>query len=199
MSAGRRVLASRARLFTRSTFLWIVFFGLLPVDAAALQPVSVATFPRATVLLLLEAAEAPRAGVPDPRVGRIGGQLAAGAGSELVGFFVGAPVGAGIGLVLARITPIESRSGLIRGAFLGSLVGLAAGAATGVYLVGSHGDETASYLATLGGATAGTALGLTLSRLDDSGIGSLLRPFRPILSLPPIGATLGFVATRKYR
>jgi hypothetical protein len=76
---------------------------------------------------------------------------------------------------------------------IGLTIGHTLGSAIGVYLVGNIGNETGSFLATLGGSILGGGLGLTFVFLS----GELL-PF-PLLVCPPIGATIGFNLTRRYK
>ena len=73
------------------------------------------------------------------------------------------------------------------GPILGFVIAYPIGATIGVYLVGNTGNETGSFVATLGGGILGGALGLFLGY----GIG--------MIPCAPIGATIGFNATRRYK
>ena len=60
------------------------------------------------------------------------------------------------------------------------------GSATGVYLIGNIGDETGSFVVTLCSSLIGGALGF-------------LAGGAPVLLCAPIGATIGFNTTRRYK
>lgn len=171
-------------------------------SAAARQVSDVGVVPGFDVLsevASLAGAAAADEAKPELRPGRVAAQLAAGFGGELAGFFVGIPVGAAVGAGVALVTPMSTRTGALYGGLVGSLTGIAAGATAGVYLVGARGDETASLPATFGAAAAGTAVGLMLTRLDDTRLGSAIRPLKPLLSLPVLGAATAFLLTRSFR
>jgi len=140
-----------------------------------------------------------QAGLPSLRAARIAAQLAAGFGGELAGFFVGAPVGAGFGAGLATITPLPTAKSAVAGGVIGAYAGIAAGAATAVYFVGRTDEQTASFGATLAGAGAGVAAGIVIKQLSHTAVGRFLYNARPILALPPVGATIGFALSRKLR
>lgn len=72
------------------------------------------------------------------------------------------------------------------GAIEGFLIAYPIGSAIGVYLVGNIGDETGSFGATLRGSIIGGALGLLAF-----GVG--------VLPGAPIGATIGFNSSRRYK
>lgn len=78
--------------------------------------------------------------------------------------------------------------------------------ATGVYMVGSMGNERGSFLATMSGAAAGLGVNiasiLIISAIDaeweSSEDGSVFLGFIVVGSLPTIGAIIGFNMTRRY-
>ena len=83
---------------------------------------------------------------------------------------------------------------------LAMVAGPTLGSTCGVYLVGNIGDETGSFLATLGGSAVGATVGLVsiiaciaLEEEDICFLGGLL-----FLLGPPIGALIGFNRTRRY-
>ncbi len=69
------------------------------------------------------------------------------------------------------------------------------GSSIGVYLVGNIGNETGDFLATLGGGILGGLAGIfiftaIIKDLDNGAV---------VLVGPPIGATIGFNLTRRYK
>ncbi|MBM3242650.1 hypothetical protein FJZ31_40840 [Candidatus Poribacteria bacterium] len=71
--------------------------------------------------------------------------------------------------------------------------GISLGSSIGVYIVGNIGDETGSFLATLGGSMLGEVVGFAATYT--TGAPGLL----VMLFGPPIGATIGFNKTRRYK
>ncbi|OYD16275.1 hypothetical protein CH333_03795 [candidate division WOR-3 bacterium JGI_Cruoil_03_44_89] len=130
---------------------------------------------------------------PHLNAGRIAGEILAGA--------LG---GAGLGLVGLHgniYTGDEIPSLGFMGMVVTASVGYIFGSAIGVYLVGNIGDETGSPGATLGGSSLGLAAGM----LGYWVIGPVIDGERDFLDFAvfligsPIGATIGFNMTRRYK
>ena len=66
--------------------------------------------------------------------------------------------------------------------------------AAGVYIVGTSGNETGSFLATMSGAAAGLGMALVDAEIDLMGFNNALLLF----TAPTIGAIIGFNLTRRY-
>jgi len=123
---------------------------------------------------------------PGPlNAGKVAGEILAGMGGGFVGGFVGAGIGIEFGIGYKG--------------YLGLLLGFAIGSSVGssgcVYLVGNIGDETGSYVTTLGGSLLGgvvVVVGAIATWDVDWG-------FIPLLAAPAIGAVIGFNATRKKK
>jgi hypothetical protein len=74
----------------------------------------------------------------------------------------------------------------------------ALGSATGVYIVGASGEQTGSFLATMGGAAVGLGVGIVVALIteavsDRQGIAEIV-----LFTAPTICATIAFNLTRKY-
>ncbi len=74
----------------------------------------------------------------------------------------------------------------------------ALGSATGVYIVGVSGEQTGSFLATMGGAAVGLGVGIVVALIteavsDRQGIAEIV-----LFTAPTICATIGFNLTRRY-
>lgn len=136
---------------------------------------------------------------------RIAGEILAGMAA---GFAVGPLVTLG---VIAGMAPRARASSEFGGAILWGLavlyvfpVAYGLGSAVGVYLVGRIGGQTGSFLLTLGGGFLG-GLGAiaTLQSMPLGGIGMAVEVEMMIrlslLPMPPLLATLGFNAIRRYR
>jgi len=127
---------------------------------------------------------------------RIVNEILAGGGLGVVGGLAVGLAGAGIGSLLAGDD--EEDIGLIAGFFIGASIGYSIGSAFGVYIVGDTGDETGSFIATLGGGLLGGALSCAV-------ILSRILPGKPLLdyvfffAAPPILACIGFNMTRRYK
>jgi hypothetical protein len=136
-------------------------------------------------------AEAEIKVAPGPlNAGKVAGEILAG-GLAGVGIgVVGGIIGVGIDMGLFDYY----MEGLL-GAFIGGSIGYTVGSPLGVYLIGSVGDETGSYLATLGGSILGFAAGVAGAIALDE----LLDEVAVItfFSGPLIGAVIGFNATQK--
>ena len=106
----------------------------------------------------------------------------------------GSAVGFGLGYLTASLGS-DVYSSMVYG-----MGGYLLGSTIGVYLVGNIGDETGSFRAALLGSLTGwltsyvlAAISTTCVELDDDSLTLL------ILALPPIGATVGFNRSRKYK
>ena len=139
---------------------------------------------------------------PPLSVGRIAGEILAGIGMSfavmmLVGFVEGMVFFGGIGDGETRIAFMATLSKVTPAVY-----GIAG--AVGVYLVGSRGKQTGSFLVTLVfGFLAGllklAMLPLT-KLLPEMLIVILFCSFGPlVLLVPPIAATIGFNLTRRYK
>jgi hypothetical protein len=125
---------------------------------------------------------------------RIMREVLAGGGLGVAGGLAGGLAGLGIGFLLA---PDEDEYiGPIVGFFLGSSISYPIGTALGVYLVGDTGDETGSFVATLGGSLLGASLtyAAILLRILPSPLSYL-----SFFAVPPIFACIAFNMTRRYR
>jgi len=109
------------------------------------------------------------------------------------GFIAGGAVGLGLGYAADAC---EGELGCYPHLVLGGLVGGTLGIATGVYLAGTHGNQTGSANATYGGAIIGIVVGggLAIANIDGSGVFLF-----PVAALPLAGAIIGFNATRRYK
>ncbi len=108
------------------------------------------------------------------------------------GIGAGTLVGIGGSFIGASIMDSENHEGFGEsvGAFVGFAIVYPIGSAIGVYSFGNIGNETGSFAITLGGSIIGVAVG----------IGALYANYWHIAALcPPIGATIGFNATRRYK
>ena len=119
--------------------------------------------------------------------GRITGEILAGG----TGAFALGALGGYIGLELDWgedldfLFPESSAIGIFAGCTLGSAVG--------VYIVGNIGNETGSFLATLGGSIVGMLAGLGSGLLDEEDLSIFT-----ILAGPHVFATIAFNMTRRY-
>ena len=174
-------------------------------DAEILQSSQALMFPR-TYLLRVNDVEPQqqKSGEPPLNVKRITGEI-------LAGGLGGAILGGGIVLLaeLASECPSWGASGcdiILFAGWFGFPIGYILGNTAGVYIVGNTGNETGSFLATLGGSILGIAgavaalellynpyFGLENHYEDDILIATLF------LAGPPIGATVGFNKTRRYK
>lgn len=78
----------------------------------------------------------------------------------------------------------------------GAVVGLVSGGSAGVYWVGNRANETGSFASTALGFVVGGALVTAL--IQDAETGDEDALVIPAILLPPIGAAVGFNATRRY-
>jgi hypothetical protein len=147
---------------------------------------------------------------PGPlKAGKVAGEILAGGlaggGLGVAGGFIGA--GIKVGLFPDNVTPIGDLLGL----YIGFPIGYTIGCSLGVYWVGSRGDETGSYLATLGGSILGSTVSFAniIALWHGSNLwgnlwwhGVNLSEQVGVITFfsgPLIGALIGFNATRKKR
>ena len=133
-----------------------------------------------------------RSSKPPLKAGKVGleflaGGVAGGTGSLVLGFIGGA--------ITSR--PDEVFSGL-GGMAIGGMLGILFGSSVGVQLVGSYGDETGAYWATLLGSTGGMAASLIYIALRVREDSAEWFDWAMIYALPAAGAVLGFNLTRRY-
>lgn len=120
---------------------------------------------------------------------RVPGEIIAGGAGGLAGVLAG-------GSVIRSMKEIGVDSDGIAASVLA--VSSAFGCASCVYAVGNIGDETGSLLATLAGSALGIAVGLLGNYAcdrSDHEIAAIIF----LLASPPIGATIGFNMTRRYK
>ena len=139
---------------------------------------------------------------PPLSIGRIAGEILAGIGMSfavmmLVGFVEGIVLFGGIGDGETRIAFMAKLSKVTPAVY-----GIAA--AVGVYLLGSRGNQTGSFLLTLAFGFLAGLLKLAIlplaKLLPEMLIVILFCSFGPlVLFVPPIAATLGFNLTRRYK
>jgi hypothetical protein len=117
---------------------------------------------------------------------RIVGELVLGGLGLVGGAFGGALIGA---------AATKSYGGLALGGTLGGLLG----ATTGVYVIGSAGNETGSLPATAAGAGLGLVLGVVLAEkaTDSKSVGPSTLAIA--IASPAVGALVGFNMTRRWR
>jgi len=109
------------------------------------------------------------------------------AGELLLGTIAGAGAALGIGTA--------GGGGSVGGALVGAAIGFPLGISTGIYAVGTTEDQTGSFQATMAGTLIGTlcSAGIIASQQNRD-------PFIwSSLILAPIGGTIGFNLTRRYR
>jgi hypothetical protein len=125
---------------------------------------------------------------PPLRVGRIGGEILAGAALGLALGYGGAYLGYLI--EGGEDEGLEGAWGLIIGGSLGASIGCA----LGVYVVGSIGNETGSIGATFLGSVLGVGLGWVALLVGGESILAYMS-----VAIPPICACVGFNMTRRYK
>jgi len=131
--------------------------------------------------------KAQRGEKPPLSGGRITGEILVGGVGGIVGWLGGGFIGAGVAG--------EGYPGELAGFFIGGSIGYTLGCPIGVYLVGNIGNETGDFLATLGGGILGglASLFIFTAIIKDLDNGAV------VLVGPPIGATIGFNLTRRYK
>ena len=109
------------------------------------------------------------------------------AGELLLGTIAGTGAALGIGTA--------GGGGSIGGALAGAAIGFPLGISTGIYAVGTTGDQTGSFQATMAGTLIGTLCSAAIIASQQE-----RNPFIwSSLILAPIGGTIGFNLTRRYR
>jgi len=118
---------------------------------------------------------------PPLNAGRVGGQILA-----------GTVAGVGTGLLMAALADDGDDDMMIgaSSAFAGFLVGFPVGVTGGAYLVGRIGDQTGSFPMTLLGTIGGVVAAVALADATEGW---------SFLAMPPVGATIGFNLTRRYK
>jgi hypothetical protein len=138
---------------------------------------------------------------PRPLAGtRVAAQVGAGVVGTPIGFLAG---GMATEWVAERMGVDDPRASRV--ALMGGWTGAALGAATGPALVGARGPGTGSYAAALGGALVGGAGSWLLVRVMDRTGDDPRPPCRirctlaavAIFTLPSVGATIGYDASRR--
>jgi len=140
--------------------------------------------------------KAQRGEKPPLSGGRITGEILVGGVGGIVGGLGGGFIGAG---VAGEGYPDELVGGIIGGS-----IGYTLGSSIGVYLVGNIGNETGDFLATLGGGILGGLAGIfaITAIIKDYNVVVLSNfywSWAVVLVGPPIGATIGFNLTRRYK
>ncbi len=128
-----------------------------------------------------------------PPEGNLPAQVLAGCGVGVLSGLAGSYIGAFV------FSDGEGWGDLL-GAALGGVLGYTIGTAHGVYMVGSSENVTGSYAATLGGSFLGLLLAYPVSMINigDTPISMNIAYFIAFIG-PPVGATIGFNLTRRYR
>ncbi len=161
---------------------------------------------RALAALALAASAAGAQREPKPRIdaGRIAGEAVAGAYAGIGGFLIGRE----IGNIASDLAGVESE---VTRRNVGYTTGFAVStlATTGVVFgIGSIGDQTGDFDATLLGTGVGFIAGAGLARIlfgpsgqPDPGMSTRMRwaTINALALLPAIGATIGFNSTRRFR
>jgi hypothetical protein len=137
---------------------------------------------------------------PPLSVGRIAGEILAGTALGLVALLVAYVTGI---VLVGKVGPAGSSGQLEAILFLimftivfSPLYGF--GSAVGVYLVGTRGKQTGSFLLTLAGGFVG-ALVVLLPSSSLFFSGKVIVHLVPLLHIPPGVATLGFNLIRRYK
>ena len=156
-------------------------------------------------LLILAAVARPAAAQSDPRSlagTRVAAQVGAGVLATPIAFVAG---GKATEWIVERMGVDDPRASRV--ALVGGWTGAALGAAAGPAAVGARGPGTGSFAAALGGALAGGAGSWVVVRLMDR-TGDEPRPpcsvrcalaAVAVFTLPSVGATLGYNASRRTR
>lgn len=142
-------------------------------------------------------------GKPEQRPERLAGEVVAGTYAGVAGYFVGR----GVGTIATMMMSSEQER--TRDAIVSAVGWTGAAFAIGgtVYAIGNIGAETGSFPSTMGGVAVGAAASLALSRLVFRGRipadkGSAMRKWWVATlecSLPAIGGTLAFNASRRWQ
>jgi len=139
--------------------------------------------------------EEQESGKPQLNAIRIGGEFLAGGVAGISAALVPVPV-------MYKIFRDKEAEGAHVGIYWGCTLAITYPLANtlGVYLVGNIGDESGSFLATLAGSYIGELVGglLFLQVMGSEGDVHWLHIIKPFLAAP-IGATIAFNLTRKYK
>ncbi|MBA4070664.1 MAG: hypothetical protein C0497_02350 [Gemmatimonas sp.] len=142
-------------------------------------------------------------GTPVLRPERVAAEVVGGTYAGVAGYFVGR----GIGTIATSMMSAEQESARDRIVDGVGWVGAAFAIGGTVYAIGDMGSETGSFRSTMGGVAAGAATSLVLSRLVFRGRiptdrASATRKWWVATlecSLPAIGGTIAFNASRKWQ
>ena len=142
-------------------------------------------------------------GKPAIRPERVAGEIVAGTYAGVAGYFLGRGIGT-IATMMMSSEEDRTRDQIVNGV---GLVGAAFAIGGTVYAIGDMGSETGSFPATMAGVTVGAAASLAISRVVFRGRvpadeGSAKRKWLVATlesSLPALGATLAFNASRKWQ
>ncbi|MBL8996748.1 MAG: hypothetical protein KJZ74_07315 [Gemmatimonadales bacterium] len=143
---------------------------------------------------------------PKPRLDavRVGGEALGGAYAGIGGFVIGRYVG----MEIADMVGVEHDVTRRRAGYAAGMVTGAFATAGAVYLIGSMGDQTGDFNATLLGTGVGyvAAVGIAQMFLDPdgrprSGMSTRMKwtAINVVALLPAIGATIGFNSTRRIQ
>lgn len=160
----------------------------------------------ALILALATAAALGAQEQPKPRLDavRVGGEALGGAYAGIGGFVIGRYVGTEI----ADLVGVEHDVTRRRAGYAAGMVTGAFATAGAVYLIGSMGNETGDFNATLLGTGVGyvAAVGIAQMFLDPdgrprSGMSTKMKwtAINIVALLPAIGATIGFNSTRRIQ
>ena len=142
-------------------------------------------------------------GKPALRPERVAAEVVGGTYAGVAGYFVGR----GVGTIATSMMSAERERARDRIVDVVGWVGAAFAIGGTVYAIGDMGSETGSFRSTMGGVAAGAATSLILSRLVFRGRmpadqGSATRKWWLATlecSLPAIGGTIAFNASRKWQ
>ncbi len=145
----------------------------------------------------------PTEGKPALRPERVAAEVVGGTYAGVAGYFVGRGVGTVATMMMASKGE-SARDRIVDGV---GWVGAAFAIGGTVYAIGDMGSETGSFPATMGGVAAGAAASLALSQFVFRGRipadrGSAMRKWWVATlecSLPAIGGTIAFNASRKWQ
>jgi len=144
------------------------------VAAPSLVPVHAAALP-----------ERPT-GRPPLSAGRVVGELVVGGLAGIGGAYVGGYIG------LATCTDHSGEFACLGNVLIGGYVGGVVAMSLGVYAIGSAGDETGSFGATLGGAALGSLAGIAVAAGGNDDGAAVIG----LIGMPIAGALLGFNLSR---
>lgn len=145
----------------------------------------------------------PPEGKPDIRYERVAGEVVGGTYAGVLGYFVGR----GVGTIATSMMAAEQdrlRENLVNGIGIGSAAFAIGGT---VFAIGNIGAETGSFRNTMVGVSAGVAASLLMSKVIFNGrmpVNEETSHRRWLMaaldaSLPAIGGTIAFNASRKWQ